>query len=161
MMPSTATDRDQTHVAVGAGDRVVPHVAHAAPVLQAGVGHFAAQASGLEFGHRGQFGHVLARDVLLGSVVDQRAQTLDLGLQLGQTKVDDLVVDQRLAEGLAFAAVFDGVVHAGLQPLENIGGAKQPLLLELHHLHHEAGPFLAEQVALGYAHVIEEHLGGF
>ena len=43
----------------------------------------------------------LPDDVQLGGAVDQRAQRLDLGLQLGQREVHHLVVDHRLAEGLA------------------------------------------------------------
>ncbi len=74
--------------------------------------------------------------------------------------MDDLVVDQRLAEGPALLAILDGDVDAVLQALDHVGRAEQPFFLELQHLHHEAGAFRADAVALRYADVIEEHLGG-
>src|SRR5262249_38923411 len=46
-----AADRAQAAVAIGAGDGIVPEVAGAAPVLQAGVGDLTAQAAGLQLGH--------------------------------------------------------------------------------------------------------------
>jgi hypothetical protein len=58
------------------------------------------QAPGLELGHRRQLRDVDAGDVVLDAAPGQRAQRLDLGLQLGQAEVDDLVVDQRLPERL-------------------------------------------------------------
>ena len=72
-----------------------------------------------------------------------------------------LVIDQRHAEYFAVLGVGDGFIDHMLHALEAVGGGKQTLFLELHHLHHEAHAFLTDQVALGYAHVIEEHLGGF
>jgi len=128
--------------------------------LQATVADLTAQASGLEFGHGGQAGHVLAFDVLLGGLVNQRPQAFDFGGQFGQAKVDHLVVYQRFAEGLAFLAVLDGAVDAVLQALDHIGRAEQAFFLELQHLHHEARAFVADTVALGDAYVVEEHLGG-
>ena len=74
--------------------------------------------------------------------------------------MDDLIVDQRLTEGLALLAVLDGGVDAVLQALDHVGRAEQALFLELQHLHHEARAFVADAVALRYAHVVEEHLGG-
>ena len=67
------------HVAVGARDRVVPGEAHAAPVLQAGVGQFARQPTGLQLRHRGQPRDVLAGDILLDRAPGQRAEQFDLG----------------------------------------------------------------------------------
>ncbi len=156
-----AADRHQAHVAIGPRYRVVPHKAHAAPILQAAVTDFAAQAPGLEFGHGRQAGHVLALDVLLGGLVHQRPQAFDFGAQFGQTKMDHLVVDQRLAEGLALLAIVDGAVDAVLQALDHVGRAEQAFFLELQHLHHETRAFMADAVALWHAHAIEEHLGGF
>lgn len=82
------------------------------------------------------------------------------GLQFGQAEVDDLIVDQRLTEGLALFAVLDGGVDAVLQALDHVGRAEQALFPELQHLHHEARAFVADAVALRYAHVVEEHLSG-
>ena len=72
-----------------------------------------------------------------------------------------LVIQQRHAEHLALAGVVDGLGDQVLAALDGIGGAPQALFLELHHLHHEAHAFLADQIALRHAHVVEEHLGGF
>lgn len=157
----TAADRHQAYVAIGARHRVVPHEAHAAPVLQATVGDLTAQPPGLELGHRRQAGDVTSLDVLLGGLVDQRPQALDLGGQFGEAEVDHLIVDQRAAERPTLAAVGDGAVDAVLQALDHVRRAEQPFLLELQHLHHEPGTFLADAVALRHAHVVEEYLGGF
>ena len=94
-------------------------------------------------------------------LVDEGAQGFHFGLQFGQAEVDVLVVDQRLAEGFALAAVFDGLVDAVLQRLDHIRRTPHAFLLELDHLAHETGAFRADAVALGHAHVVEEHLGGF
>src|SRR5690606_14306912 len=66
-----AAEGHQAGIAVGAGNVVVPHEAHAAPVLQAGVADFAAEAAGLELGHGGEASDVLAGDVELHRLVDQ------------------------------------------------------------------------------------------
>src|SRR6185503_15267284 len=81
-----AADRAQPAVAIGARDRVVPQVTGAAPVLQAGVRHLAAQAAGLQLGHRGQHGDVVACEIFLAGAIDQRAQRLDLALELGEAE---------------------------------------------------------------------------
>ena len=46
----------------------------------------------------GELGHVLARDVHLAGAVGERAQSLDLGLQLREAVVHVLEVEHRLAE---------------------------------------------------------------
>src|SRR3954471_2966556 len=69
-----AGDRAEAAVAVVARDRVVPRVAHAAPVLHARVGNEPAEPARLELGHRRPLGDVLAGDVLLGRHVDQATQ---------------------------------------------------------------------------------------
>src|SRR5471030_3287408 len=94
-------DRTQAAVAIAARHGAVPEITGATPVLQACVGDLTAQAAGLQLGHRGQHRHVLAREIILAGAIDQRAQRLDLTLELGEAKVDDLVVEQRLAEHLA------------------------------------------------------------
>ena len=59
-----AADRAEAAVAVAARHRTVPEVAGAAPVLQAGVRDLAAQAAGLQLGHRGQHGDVGAGEIV-------------------------------------------------------------------------------------------------
>src|SRR5262249_6075738 len=51
-----AADRAQARVAVHAADAGVPHVAHAAPVLQAGIRHLAGETARLQLCHRGELG---------------------------------------------------------------------------------------------------------
>ena len=104
-----------------AGHRILFHVAHAAVELQAGVGHFAHQPAGLELGHRGFAGVVLAAVHHAAAVVAHLPQELDFGDQLRQLEVDPLVLDQRLAERLAAAAILDG--H--LEDLVRAGGRAQ------------------------------------
>src|SRR5574337_739462 len=112
------------------------------------------------FGHRREPGDVLARHVELDRAVGERAQRLDLGAQLGQAEVHDLVVEDGLAEGLALAGVLDRLVDRQVQAADPAGRGPQPLLLELHHLEHEAHAFLADQVAPRHAHAVEEQLRG-
>src|SRR5579862_3323895 len=133
-----AADRAQPAVAIAARHRAVPQVARAAPILQAGVADLAAQATGLQLGHRGQHGDVLAREIFLAGAVDQRTQRLDLALELSQAEVDHLVVEQRLAEHLALAGVVDGGVDDAVAAHQGAGAGPQPLLLELLHLIDEA-----------------------
>ena len=75
--------------------------------------------------------------------------------------MDVLVVDERLAKGLALAAVFNGLRDTVFQGLDYVGGPPHALLLELQHLHHKAGAFCADAVTLGNSHVVQKHLGGF
>ena len=74
--------------------------------------------------------------------------------------MNDLVVDQRVAESFALFAVVDGGVDAVLQALDHVGRAEQALFLELQHLHHKTGTFVADAIALRHAYVVEEHLSG-
>src|SRR5690554_4818075 len=97
----TAADRHQTNITECTGCRVVPHEAVAPPVLQAAVGHFTAQAAGLQLGHGGEFGYFFAFNVQLAGFVRQGAQGLYFCLQLGQAEVNNLVVDQWRSEGFA------------------------------------------------------------
>ena len=143
------------------GDRVVPHVTVATPVLQTAVCDLTSQTPGLELGHRSQAGHILAVNVQLAGLVGEGAEGLDFGLQLREAEMDNLVIDQGLAEGLALAAVLDGLGNAVFQRLDHVGGTPQALFLELQHLHHETGALRANAVALGHAHVVKENLGGF
>src|SRR5688572_33256838 len=75
-------DREEAAVAIGLRRGVVPREAHAAPVLEARVGDLAREAAGLELRHRREHRDVRAADVILDGAVAQRAQRLDLGLQL-------------------------------------------------------------------------------
>src|SRR5581483_10442662 len=155
-----AADGAETGVAVGAGDGALAHEAHAAPVLQAGVRDLARQPPRFQLGHRGQHGHVLALQHKLGRAIGQRAQHLHLGFQFGQAEMHDLVVEDRLAERLALAGVFNGVLDHALLGDEAGRCRIEPLLLELQHLIREALALLADAVTLRHAHVLEEDLRG-
>src|SRR6185437_715132 len=153
-----AADRHEPAVAVIAADLGLRHVTHAAPVLEALIGHLALEAPCRELRHRGELGDVAAGQVLLDRAIDQGAQQLDLGLQLRQPVVHDLVVEDALAEGLAAARVLDGVLDDALHLDEPARRGPQPLLLELLHLVDEAHALLADAEALRHAHAVEEDL---
>ena len=142
-----------------AGHRILFHVAHAAVELHAGVGHFAHQPPGLELGHRGFARVVLAAIHDAAAVVTHLPQELDFGNQLRQLEVDPLVFDQRLAERLAAAAVFDRHLEDLFRAGRRAQRADQPLVLELLHLVDEALAFFADAVGHRHADVVEHQLG--
>src|SRR5689334_5378097 len=109
-----AADRGEAGVAEGARGRRLPQVTGAAPVLQAAVGHQPHHAAGLQLGHRGEQGDVGTVEVLLAGAIAERTDQLDLGAELSELEMDDLVVEQRPAEHLALAGVLRRLVD---QPL--------------------------------------------
>ena len=74
--------------------------------------------------------------------------------------MDRLVVEDRLAERLAVAGVFDRLGDDEFMRLEAGRRAPQPLLLELHHLVGKALALLADAVALRHPDIVEEDLRG-
>lgn len=116
--------------------------------------------------------------------VDQRANQLQLRLQLSQPEADRLVVEDRLLEDLPLPRVLDGLLNHVLHHGQNwrrrdtgevtspqllsgllrlsgcltVGRCPEPLLLELEHLVGEAQTLLADHVLTGNAHVLQEHL---
>ena len=74
--------------------------------------------------------------------------------------MDDLVVEQGLAEHLALAGVVDGGVDDAVAAHQGAGAGPQPLLLELLHLVDEALARLADRVAHRHLHLVEEGLHG-
>src|SRR3546814_17684583 len=60
--------------------------------------------------HRDVFRRVLAAEIILCGLVDQRLQRLDFGTQFGETEVHVLVVEDRLAERLTLPGVGDRLV---------------------------------------------------
>uniref|UniRef100_A0A1I8HA19 Ribos_L4_asso_C domain-containing protein n=1 Tax=Macrostomum lignano TaxID=282301 RepID=A0A1I8HA19_9PLAT len=61
---SASPDRQQSTVAIESANPNLVSEAHAAPVLQAAVRHFAYKPASFEFGHRGQHSDVIAGNVL-------------------------------------------------------------------------------------------------
>ena len=128
--------------------------------MEAGIVDLALEPCALELGHGGELGHVLAGDIAFDGGPGEGAKRLELGLEFSETEVDDLVVEDRLAEGLTFARVGDGLVDGLLQAREGAEGGVKALFLELHHLVGEAEAFLADAEALGHADVVEVDLRG-
>lgn len=64
-------------------------------------------------------------------LVEEGPERLDLGRELGQAKVDDLVVQDGAPEGAALPRVLDRLPDAFFHGSERQGHAGQPLLLEL------------------------------
>src|SRR3546814_4893650 len=60
--------------------------------------------------HRDVFRRVLAAEIILCGLVDQRLQRLDFGTQFGETEVHVLVVEDGLAERLTLPGVGDRLV---------------------------------------------------
>ena len=72
--------------------------------------------------------------------------------------MDDLVVEDGLAEDLALARVGDGFVDRALHAGQGDERGVHALFLELHHLIGEAEAFLADAETLRHAHVVEMDL---
>src|SRR6478736_2325161 len=104
----TAEDASDASVLVHAGDRIFVHIAVAAVELQALVDDLALQVGDPILRHRGGRSVELALQVLLDAVIDEDSRDRRLGLAFGELELDRLVVDDRLAEGLALLDVVDG-----------------------------------------------------
>ena len=88
----TTTDGRKPTIAIGARNGIVPGVAHAAPILQAGVGYFAQQAPCFQFRHGREFRDIFAANVQINRAISQRTQGFDFGLKFRQTKMNDLKI---------------------------------------------------------------------
>ena len=97
---------------------------------------------------------------MLAGLIGQGAQHLHFRRQLGETKLDDLVVEQRGAEGAARARIVGHLLDCILKRADAACCRPQPLFLKLHHLVRKAMPFLADAIALGHAHVLKIDLAG-
>ncbi len=87
--------------------------------------------------------------------VGQRTQRLDLGFHLRQFELHPLLVGQRGSEQLALLSPLNRPRNAVGQTLQATGRGPQPLLLELHHLVHEALTLLPDAVTLRNTHFVE------
>ena len=76
-------------------------------------------------------------------------------MQLHQFELHPLLVGQGSAEHLAALRPFNRLLNAFVQGDERAGCGPQALFLELLHLVDKALAFLANQVALGHAHLVK------
>src|SRR3546814_3682871 len=81
-----------------------------------------------------------------------------LGLQIGEHEAAVLEIEDRLAERLAFAGIFDRVVEGALRRRLGADRDRQPFLRQLAHQIDEALPLFAEAVGDRHADVVEEQL---
>ena len=60
---SACTNREEPEVAVNSADLDLCRVAHAPPVLKAGVGDLSSKTTGLQLGHGGQLGDIMTLQI--------------------------------------------------------------------------------------------------
>ena len=144
-----AADRHQPAVAVGLRDRVVPGEAHAAPVLQAGVGHLARQAPGtLSLAMEASLVTSLpATYISTGAVGQGAALRPRCAVRRGGSAPPGCRGCSCRRPGAGACIRWSG--RSGCPGCAGAGRAVQPLFLELQHLEHEAHALLADEVALG------------
>src|SRR3546814_10920802 len=87
-----------------------------------------------------------------------RPADLQLRLQIGEDEAAVLEIEDRLAERLALAGVFDRVVEGALRRGLRADRDRKPLLRQFAHQIDEALPLLAEAVGDWNADVVEEKL---
>ena len=107
---AATADGHQAQVAVHPGNQVIPHITHAAPILQTGIVHLARDTPHFQFRHGGEHGGVLALHHFLHRIPGDRTQGLHVGLQFREAEMHHLIVEDRLAESLALTCVFDRFV---------------------------------------------------
>src|SRR5215207_9077175 len=148
-------DAVQPHVAPGALDAVLLHVASAAVDLQALVGDPARHPRGVHLRHRDLAHGVLAVCEPPGGRVDELPRGLDIRRHLGELVPGHLEAADRAAERLALHRVAERAVERLLRRRYAAGGADHALALELPHDVVEALSLLAEQRVGGHVHVLE------
>src|SRR3546814_20969561 len=87
-----------------------------------------------------------------------RPADLQLRLQIGEDEAAVLEIEDRLAERLALAGVFDRVVEGALRRGLRADRDRKPLLRQFAHQIDEALPLFAEAVGDRHADVVEEQL---
>src|SRR3546814_10984841 len=83
-----------------------------------------------------------------------RPADLQLGLQIGEHEAAVLEIEDRLAERLALARIFDGVVEGALCRGLRADRDRQAFLRQLAHQIDEPLPFLAEAIGDRHADVV-------
>jgi hypothetical protein len=154
-----AVDGRDAGVGVGAGDRVLQHVAVPTEQLEAAVdgGLLEVGAPVLRLGGVGR--RQLTGVELQHALVDVRLGDVDLGLHLGEYELRVLERADRLAERRPLLHVLDGPVECRLGGGLAGHGDREALLGEVAREVVEPLALVAEQVRDGHADVVEEQLG--
>src|SRR3546814_4677733 len=87
-----------------------------------------------------------------------RPADLKFRLQIGEHEAAVLEIEDRLAERLAIAGIFDRVVEGALRRRLRRHRDRQPFLRQLAHQIDEALPLFSKAVGDRHAHVVEEQL---
>ena len=111
-----------------AGNRVFPHVAVTTVQLQALVDHFALQVGNIVFASRRGRNIQFFLQVQFQAAVHIGAGHFKLGVHLGNLELGVLETGDRLAEGLSFLHVFDGVRQRRLGHGQTTNGNTETLL---------------------------------
>src|ERR1700674_3242646 len=155
-LDGAAGDLDDAGIGVGAGDRILPHVAPAAEQLQTFVDYPAVHVGQPHLGHRRVHGVELALHEDFDALVDELASHRSLGPQFGHLELGVLEVSDGLAEGLALGGVGHRVVDHRLGHGGRTDGLRQPLLGQLGHHQLEALALVAQHVRGGHAQLVKE-----
>ena len=110
--------------------------------------------------HRQLRGVALALLHAPGGVIQVGGRGIDLHLHVDQLVADHLAVDQRFAEGVAFARPGHRIFQAGARRAQRSGGHGQALHVEVGHDGLESAAFRADQVGHRHTHVFEVQRGG-
>ncbi len=97
----------------------------------------------------------LVRFLLFRCRVDQEPRTAQLGRHVGELEADALIEADWLAELDALLGVFDRRFIRALRDAQRLRRNTDAAAVQRCHRDFEALPFLAEQVLLGYLHVVE------
>ncbi|VTR67496.1 hypothetical protein DESC_610079 [Desulfosarcina cetonica] len=139
---------------------VLLHVAVAAQKLDGFVTHLHRGPGGGHLGHAGQFGVDVALIEIPGRLVGEQTGHFDLGGHVGQFVLVHLKLGDLAAELLPGFHIGQGAVKGPLGRAQGLGGDEDAALVEeLQHLI-ESPVLLADQIALGHAHILEGNLGG-
>src|SRR5262245_5969068 len=152
---------DALHPAVGphARDRVLAQVAVAAVQLQALVDDPALGLGEPVLGDRGARLVEQAGEKARDAAVEENAPDVHLGLAFGELEAGVLLVEEGLAERLAFLHVARGERHRLLRGGNRADRDLQPLVGKLlHHLREAAAFDAAEEVRRRHARLVEEKL---
>ena len=96
----------------------------------------------------------------LAEAVEEAARRLALGLHVGELRLDQLVLGDRLAHRLARLRVLERVVGRALRDAERLRGHAGPGAVEDPHRDPESLTLLAEEVPGGDATAVEGELAG-
>ena len=153
-------DLGETRVAPVTLDGMQGRVAGAAVDLDALAGDALGHLGGEELHHRGLLVAALAGVDLLADEIHELACRLDLRRHVGDLEADGLEVRDRVAELLAVVGVLDRIVERALGEADGAGGGVGAGRLEAGRRVVEGVAFLADQVGLVDAEIVEGQFPG-